>query len=332
MTTDLRLAVSQNVYGDAPVKIPCLNPLHKDDTASLCVYRENLHCFGCGFHERNIDKALALLLGVTPAEAREIAPKLQARTATIQQASTIDVRQHPLPSGLADLYYANLYKTRAHRLEWLYERGLTDNGIRLGRLGHTGASFVLPVFDATGALLTLRFRRDDLFSGQGDGATAGPKYFGTKGRNGVFLYGEWLLANDKRDWCIITEGELDCLRVWQSGYPACSATNGAGQAHLVPALLRKLLPTIRTVLVGVDTDAAGEAAAKRTCEAARKLGLRVIRLSWLDDAKDLTEYLTQGGTMKGCIRREYCQFDSTRWEQSAAAQAVQPPEGKRPAA
>lgn len=316
MTTDLRLAVSQSPYGDAPVKIPCLNPLHKDDVASLAVYRENIHCFGCGFHVQNTDKALALLLGVTPAEAREIAPKLQARAVTTQ-ASNIDVRQHPMPSGLADMYYGNLYKTRSNRLEWLYARGLDDAGIALGKLGHTGASYTIPVFGAGGVLLTLRYRRDNYYAGTDDGRS-GPKYFGTKGRNGVFLYGEWLLANDKRDWCIITEGELDALRLWQDGIPACSATNGAGQSNRVPRLLRELCPRVTTVCVSVDVDAAGAAAADKTCLAARKLGYRVIRLSWFGDAKDVTEYLAQGGTFKEMLRHDHCPFNRERWEAALA--------------
>lgn len=315
MTTDLRLAVTQQVYGDSAVKVPCLNPEHQDDTASMAVYPSNIHCFGCGFHVANTEKALALLLGVTQAEAREIAPTLAARTPT-QAKPGIDAREHPMANGLADLYYSNLYDKRKHRLEWLYARGLDDSGIARGRLGHNGTAFVVPVFDGAGRLLTLRFRRDDFYAGQGE-QEHGPKYRGTKGRNGLFLYGEAWLTAQQGDWCVVTEGELDALRLWQDGVPAVSATNGAGQSHRVPLLLRELCPSYRTLMVATDTDGAGGLAASRVCEAAKKLGYRVVRLSWLDKAKDVTEYLQQGGTFKEMLRREYCPFDGERWERTA---------------
>lgn len=302
---DLRLATGLPVYEDNPVKIRCLNPNHpkSDPGASLAVYPDNLHCFGCGWHRNDWDEALSLLLGCTIEEAVDRAALFESDGSyTPQDAAP----RTPLVRERAVLFNRFLQSDRRERASWLLSRGLTWETINAQLLGHDGFRFTIPVFDADDNLLTVRYRKDDRYVPDmyelGDGKVKrNPKYTGTKGRNGLYLYGEHWLAKDTRTWAVICEGELDALRLWQEGVPSCSATNGARQAHKIPAILHSLFPHVRTLGIATDTDEAGEKAALATLRAAEELGLSAFRLSWLG-SKDITEHLVSGLTLRDCLK------------------------------
>lgn len=318
---DLRLAVTDYVSGTSPVKIPCVNVNHHDPTASLAVYPDHLHCFGCGFHRNDWDEALAILLGKTIVEARVLAQHYDSDKLDGYREKVETAPRTPIPSAFADIYHRHLLTVRKERLEWLYARGINDDTIREARLGHTGTAFTIPVCSKEQRLLTVRYRRDDYFEPlqvEGVSSSSTPKYSGMPGRNGLYLYGEDRLANAKQRFCFICEGEFDSLRLWQEGIPSCSATNGARQAFRVPGLLRRMFPRIRQLVVATDSDDAGEQAAEATIRAAAALGYQVYRLSWLEEAKDITEYLGQGGTLKSAIRRLCHEYNEDRFNQSGS--------------
>jgi hypothetical protein len=295
---DLRLAVTDMPVGAVPVKIKCPDSIHKhrakqtDKNQSLAVYPDNLHCYGCGFHRNNRLEALAFLLGVTEEEAKKVAEKYtnEALDAYRERAAT-EARRDPLPFALAQLYNTALMgpnAPRAHRQDWLLARGITLETAEDVHLGHDGNRYVIPIFDADMKLIALRYRRDDAYLDE-----SYPKYMGMKGRNGLYLYPEWLIERDTRKFLVICEGELDALRLWQEGYPAVSATNGAGQAHKLPALIRERWPRIHTLCVATDQDEPGEEAARLTIAAAEGLGMKAMRLRW-EEGKDVTEALQLG--------------------------------------
>lgn len=302
---DLRLAVDESAFGDAPTKIRCLNPNHDDPAASLAVYPDNLHCYGCGFHRNDVDEALALLLGITKAEAatrlgQYDSDKLDAYRERVAK----EARRDPMPYGVAVMYNRFLREQMPQRLEWFYERGLTDETIDTHLLGHDGYRFSIPVFDSNHQLLTIRYRRDDVLLpemwDEQDSTTRIPKYSGTYKRNGLYLYGEhWLTGADE---IVVTEGELDALRLWREGTSSCSATNGARQAHRVPAMLRDLLPGMHTVHIATDADEPGDKAAIQTAQAAHALGLKAVRWTWVSGAKDITEHLQSGRGLEDILK------------------------------
>lgn len=271
--------------------------------------------FGCGAHFNDWDEALSLLLGVTKAEAHAVAPHYSSESLdAYRERAALEARRDPLPPAYADIYYRNLYKTRRHRLEWLYARGLTDETIALAKLGHSGTHFTIPLFDANGNLLSLRFRKDDEYvPDEDEDGKAFPKYSGMKGRNGLYLYGEWLLSQRPYDFTFVTEGELDALRLWQDGYPAVSATNGARQARNAPILLRRLFPTVRRLLVATDGDGPGTEAAAAVSAEGQRLGFGVVRCSWFV-GKDITEYLKAGGKLEWLMKETVCEYNADRFE------------------
>jgi DNA primase len=284
---DLRLAVTDCPVSDVPVKLKCIMPDHrsKDKENSLAVYADHLYCFGCHLVIRNALEALALLLKKPPKDI-DVAHYTSESVEAYRERATEQTRRDPLPSMLARLYHELMpHEKRA----WYRARGLTNKTIDQYQLGYdeAGERFVIPVFDADGDLLTLRFRRDDACG------TDGPKYYGVPGRNGLYLFPEQMLYNGEFelwDSVVLCEGELDALRLWQENIPAASVTNGAGQVH---KLLDLLPATVRTIYVATDQDEAGEAAAGQCLAKAKERGLEAVRLTWTA-GKDITEAFQLG--------------------------------------
>lgn len=302
---DLRLALPDDVQhlavGDTPIKVKCPDSEHVarlgkvDKTQSLAVYPDHLHCYGCNLHiaypgdpslptNRN---ALAVLLGTSSEEAEKAAFRYTAeRLDAYRERAAVEARRDPLPMGLAAAYHAILTAERASRQPFLLGRGLTGKTLEKALIGHNGFQYTIPVFAASGDLLTIRLRRDDEYG------TKRPKYMGLPGRNGLYLYGEKWLAKAKRtQQVVITEGELDALLLWQEGIAAVSATNGARQAEKVPALIRELRPDITHLVIATDQDEPGAAAAEQTIRAATALGFTTKRATW-SEAKDVSEFYT----------------------------------------
>lgn len=295
MGIDLRLAVTDLPVGDLPVKMQCPTAIHKermgklDRQSSLAVYPDHLHCYGCNYHENDWYNALALLLGKTPDEAKDVAYKytseaVDAYRERIEQQSSAE----PLHPAFADIYHQILMTgPRKHRRDWLYARGLTDETLMRYQIGHDGQRFVLPVYGENAQLLTFRYRRDDEYLDD-----KYPKYCGYSGRNGLFVY-PFLWDIPYLTALYICEGEFDALILNQHRYPAISATNGAGQTHKLPAIIRERWPSIQHLYIATDQDEAGHEAARLTEKAATELGFTSERLTW-DAGKDVTDAFRLG--------------------------------------
>lgn len=326
---DLRSAFpAQSAYGDAPVMVNCFAPKHQDDTASLAIYADHLHCYGCGWHlgPRRAAEAIAAHCHL------EVSTLLDAQYVPRPHKAVKDLRAEPMSfDELIDAYERLHHGDRMHALNWLGARGLSSDAIDVANLGHDGRRFVIPVQARNHCLLTLRYRVDPFWQ---DDDYDGPKYMGYRGRNGLLLYGEhWV--NPNTEWLVLCEGELDALRLWQetftppsgpaerqdagelSGpseaqpkakygkiaellfapdhYPAVSATNGASQMERLTTLIRDLFPKVTHVVVASDQDRAGQQAARDTALALQQAGLTWERAFW-DMGKDVTEYLQSGGT------------------------------------
>jgi hypothetical protein len=290
---DLRLAVVDEppLNGD-PIYIRCSE--HKEKTASLAVFPDHLHCFSgaCGFHISGRMEGLAFLLGVPLREAfRRARWYTSEGLDAYRERAAIEARRDPLPTSIAEGYAGLLWGARSNRLPWLLGRGLTRTWIKAMKLGHDGEKFCIPIFDADGKLLNIRFRRDDAYYIEPEeGERPTPKYSGMKGRNGTYFYPENVFADDPRDWVVVCEGELDALRLWGEDIPAISPTNGASSVKQVVEFLRGY-PRIKRVYVCTDQDAAGDKAAEEFIALSREQFDYVERVVWPDCFKDVTEYL-----------------------------------------
>ncbi len=316
-TVDIRRAVLRPnedlPYGTKPVMRKC--PNHADDAASLAIFVDGLKCFGCDFQITKRMEALAWILKLPGwEEAIKVAGQYVRLPETERQIQKAATRTARLPTLLeVGIYERLLYGLCSERLRWLLERGLTLATIRRARFGHTGSAFVIPLFDGEGKLVTLRYRNDDLY-GKVEAAYDDEekpnkisKYRGWKGHNNAYLYPLWRFENDRRNYMVLVEGELDALLLWQHGVPALTATNGASQQSVILKLLATFFgrtehaatrrPKPTQVVICGDRDAPGILAARKLFEEASAEYDEVLWLQWpLALGKDITEVMQKGNS------------------------------------
>jgi DNA primase len=284
---DLRLVIDDSPVGEAPIKVRC--PAHKERSASLAVYPDHVHCFGCGFHSVGVD-ALALLLKTDNETAAAQWSKYTSEAIdSYRERATEHAKSSPLPIKHAELFCNQLFGRFHQRLEWLTARGLTLETIGDNLIGHNGEQFTIPIFDDNGNLISFRYRADPLYCRPE--FVRQHKYVGMAGRNGRYLYPAPDVMADMRDWSVLCEGEFDTLLARQDGLPAATLTNGAGQMKRLPAMLPS---HIKTAYVAADIDEAGLIARDETITAALDLGLTTYTVEFSDTAKDYTDARQQG--------------------------------------
>src|SRR5579859_5663587 len=146
---DVRLAVTDDPVGLLPYKIQCREPDHRDSEHSMAVYREGIQCFGCGKAIQRRMEALAYLLYGSENQWREaikVAAKYTRESLdTYRDRVGLEARRDPLPDSLATSYQRFLREGRAHRMQWLSDRGLDLQTIDRFTLGHDGTRFTIPI-------------------------------------------------------------------------------------------------------------------------------------------------------------------------------------------
>ena len=279
---DVRLAVGRP-SGDNPIKILC--PMHPDVNPSLCVYRGNLNCLGCGFHVSRRYASLAFLLGywdghgdensgIVRQAVRRINLKNYVGRGIMKQATR---NIPPLDPYAADSFHQ--YLLRYGPLGRLMrERGLTYATVCAYRLGYTGSHFTIPVYDMDGRLYTLKYRADDRLV-DADGGDM-HKYGGISGHNSSVLFSlPTLRGRTQIDELWISEGEFDCISSTQAGCVTLTATNGASSLCRIPDMVANDLPwlIVKRWVLATDQDEAGESAATKL---AAILGACAWRARW----------------------------------------------------
>lgn len=271
--------------GRAPQLIRCL--FHNEERPSMAVYQNGAHCFGCGKHISTLDW-IALQEGLDIerdfTKVLEVAQSRYALGVSIIPRK-IEKKQlvawEPMKQDLALKYHKLLGEAR----DWFRGRGISDWVIDEEKFGYTGRAFSIPVWNAKGELMTIRYRRDDSLDKEGQ------KYWGTDGRNSVILVNEKVLQADvlREDGVVVLcEGELDTFRVWSEKIPAVTVTNGAGSFDESFVGMFKLA---EKVLVCMDMDDTGIENAVRVCKVFGSRG-RVIMWN-KEEGKDVTEYLLE---------------------------------------
>ena len=94
---------------------------------------------------------------------------------------------------------------------------------------------------------------------------------------------------------VLTEGELDALRLRQEGYHAITVTNGAGSQLRVFDLLPA---SIDTIYICMDQDAVGRPASRDVFIEATKRGLAVALADWdIAWGKDVSDLYLSGHSL-----------------------------------
>ncbi len=294
---DLRqlMAPGLVISSDRPVMVNCY--WHEDSHASLVVYSNHCHCYGCGKHlttlewigfNEGMDLESSFIEVLKVANDKYVGMvtvpfhKEEKRPVSLTLTAPMDIR-------FAEYCHDNLKGKR----KWYLDRGLTEVVINDELLGYYKNAFAIPVWRADGALLTMRYRRDDSIT------ISGQKYWGVTGRNRTFIYNikalteEYITMNDRV--VVVCEGELDCLRLWCEGICSVAFTNGVSAYRNIINNYRgkEVFILARRIVIAFDMDDAGKTSAKGLSEI---IGERSVILEWDEKlGNDITELCLSKG-------------------------------------
>lgn len=164
------------------------------------------------------------------------------------------------------------------------KRGLNDDTLRKRMLGYDGDRYMIPVYDAAGALVNVRRYKPESIR---DKMLNWPGY----GSANLFLVDN--LAHS--DVVLLCEGEMDALIGEQYGFATVTATAGAGtwQEQWSNAF------TGKTVYIAYDNDQAGESGARKVANHLKKVAAAVFVMKLPVAAKqDLTDFFVAQGLGK----------------------------------
>lgn len=311
-----------------------LCPFHKEKSPSFSVSpdKQIFHCFGCGtggnvFHfiskieNLNFVDTLETLANRANIELPTLANQGDEKKAYLKS------KVYEINKIAAILYHENLYKPTAKiAQEYIKKRKLDNKTLKTFNIGYSGtfnelynelkqkgyseeeilASSLVNKNDK-GQFID-RFRNRLMFPIQDERGRfiafggrvldeSKPKYINSpeniiysKGRN---LYGLNIAKSGDLKKIIIVEGYMDAISLYQRGITNVVASLGTAMTEAQGRLLRK---SSEQVIIGYDSDGAGQAATMRGLEILSNLGcdLRILQLD--GNVKDPDEYIVKYGS------------------------------------
>lgn len=311
-----------------------LCPFHKEKSPSFSVSpdKQIFHCFGCGVGGNvihfvskieNLDfkqtiEALAERSGIT-------LPTLE----NSQDSQKIKQKElvYKINKITAEFFHENLYKPTAKvAQEYVKKRKLDNNTLKTFSIGFStnydelykklkqegfqeeemlassliGKSSKSQYYDKfrNRLMFPIKDVQDRVIAFGGRVLDdSKPKYINSpenivysKGRN---LFGLNIAKKSGKDKIIIVEGYMDAISLYQRGINNVVASLGTALTEQQGRLLRKYASQ---VIIGYDSDGAGQAATIRGMEILQNLGcdIRVLQLD--GDAKDPDEYIIKYGS------------------------------------
>jgi DNA primase len=308
----------------------CLCPFHTEKTASCHVYTDSqsFYCFGCSVGgsvitftqlTENLDFLGAVRL--LAERAGMAMPDDEGGKAELHKRARIYEMNKQ-----AAKFFRDCLLTSSPGLEFLRNRGLSDNTIRKYGLGYAPDSWnalkyhmnalgyhdtelieafllksnekgnvydvfrnrvMFPVIDRTGKILAFSGRRID------DGKDY--KYVNTSDtpvyRKGENVFSINFAKNSKRKYLILCEGNIDALMLNQAGFDNAVAILGTA---LTAAQARLLRFYCEEAVLAYDSDAAGEKATVKAINLLNSEGMSA-RVLQLGEAKDPDDYIKRFG-------------------------------------
>ena len=309
-----------------------LCPFHKEKSPSFSVSpdKQIFHCFGCGvggnvFHFISKIENINFIESVNVlAERAGIAlPTLENKDSKIDFLKS---KVYQINSVAAEFYHQNLYKpTSKTAQEYIKKRKLDNNTLKTFSIGFSGkfdelyrelkskgfteeeilASSLVNKNDNGKFIDRFRNRlmfpikdvRDRVIAFGGRVLDdSKPKYINSpenivysKGRH---LFGLNVAKRNPSQKIIIVEGYMDAISLYQRGITNVVASLGTALTEAQGRMLRKYASEI---VIGYDSDGAGQAATMRGLEILSNLGYD-IRVLQLEGAKDPDEFVIKYGT------------------------------------
>ena len=253
----------------------CPNPKHNDTQASFGfnVRKGVFNCFGCGWSGSLFEFVARYLGGY---QAGQMMSELKKKGF---------LSENGLKNSISSMIFMpDTLPPATGRNDYLYVRGFSDETIKVWNLRTNLAlrAVIIPVYDEANVLVGYRGRRLlDLDS----------RYFSSLGLpSNRILFG--LNHDDGKTAIILTEGEFDCMWLWQHGYNACSLLGGNNVAWEQMHLINKLERDVYTVF---DADEAGNRYRNAAKHKLKNLQYQFVPCK--HDVQEMTKYE---------IRRMFC--------------------------
>jgi DNA primase len=323
-----------------------LCPFHTEKTPSFIVSpdKQIAYCFGCNKggdvfsfiqEVEGVDFQDALKILAERAGINLDGYKIEKKVQKGQKEEFFDLYEK-----VAVFYEKKLWQTEkgAKVLEYLRKRGISDDMIRLFRIGFSPDSFeetytmllnrgftkktlvsagIAQTKETTIDKIYDRFRGrlmfpifDNLgrivgFGGRALSKDQEPKYLNSPEtaiyHKSKLLYGFSHAKKDikESEAVIIVEGYMDLISTFQSGVKNVVASSGTA---FTSSQLRLLKPYAKKIYLAFDMDTAGEEAAKRAFEISQEFDFEVYVLQ-LPEGKDPDEYIKSGGDLREVIKK-----------------------------
>lgn len=312
-----------------------LCPFHKEKSPSFSVSpdKQIFHCFGCGAGG-NVFHFISKIENINFIESMQIlSDRVGIQLPTLESGE--DSKKQLLKSKVyeineiaAQFYHENLYKpTSKIAQDYVKKRRMDNKTLKAFTIGYSckynelykelvskgfkeeeilASSLVIKNQDGTYVdrfrkrfMIPIRDVRDRVIAFGGRVLDdSKPKYINSpenivysKGRH---LFGLNVAKKNPMDRIIIVEGYMDAISLWQRGITNVVASLGTALTEGQGRLLRRYA---NKIIIGYDSDGAGQAATMRGLEILQNLGYDV-RILQLDDqnVKDPDEYVVKNGS------------------------------------
>lgn len=310
-------------------------PFHNEKNPSFSVSpdKQIFHCFGCGVGG-NVYTFLTKIEGIGFKEALEmLAEKQNIQLPTLDTSADsaledLKAKVFKVNEFTADFYHQNLYKATAKLAqEYVKQRKLNNETLKTFKIGYSGKfdelyralkqngfndkemlesglvkkspkgmyydfyqnRLMIPICDARGKVIAFGGRVLD---------DSKPKYINSpetivysKGRH---LFGLNVAKKHDTKKLLIVEGYMDTISLHQRGVTNVVAALGTALTEQQGWLLRR---NTEQIILGFDSDGAGQTAITRSIEIMQKMGCDT-RILQMEGAKDPDEYIIKYGNLR----------------------------------
>ena len=312
-----------------------LCPFHNEKSPSFSVSpdKQIFHCFGCGVGG-NIFTFISKIEGISFRESIEVLaeraniqlPKLEDNIDNFKEE--LKAKVYKVNKFTADFYHQNLYKPSSKPAqEYIKKRKLNNETLKSFQIGYSGRfdelykalkqegfgeqeilesglvnkndngrfidryrnRLMFPICDARGRVIAFGGRVLD---------DSKPKYINSpenvvysKGRH---LFGLNVAKKGDTKTLLIVEGYMDVISLHQRGVTNVVAALGTALTQQQGWLLRK---NTEKVILGFDSDGAGQTAIVRSLEILQNMGCD-MRVLQMEGAKDPDEYILKFGVVR----------------------------------
>ena len=312
-----------------------LCPFHKEKSPSFSVSpdKQIFHCFGCGaggnvFHFVSKIENVNFIESVQTLADRAGIPLPSLDSGEDTKTQMLKSKVYEINEVAAQFYHENLYKpTSKLAQDYVKKRKLDNKTLKNFTIGYSckynelyqelkrrgfkeeeilASSLVIKNEDGSYVdrfrkrfMIPIRDVKDRVIAFGGRVLDdSKPKYINSpenivysKGRH---LFGLNVAKRNPMDRLIIVEGYMDAISLQQRGIPNVVASLGTALTEAQGRLLRRYA---NKIIIGYDSDGAGQAATMRGLEILQNLGYDV-RILQLDDpnVKDPDEYVLKNGS------------------------------------